>query len=869
MFLFNFLNNKYLWLTAWALQAIGYYFLMNRLNDIRSYAIIPFFAEWRLSRFVYPRKRFFLRPFAIAAVLILTGFYLNPLRGLGRLLIYAAAIIYYFFLLRLYRRLCAAYKRPWWFMILMGLFPPLFLYLLSRSKENFMGPTFKISRLRTRFVRFVYNFAVFLIGFAEVAAITFGMTILVIRNQRPRLMVDMTLAEVNGKIKDLVADESTIVSNNEALNNEVTVIENAMHSRDYFFPDHSKDDDVVVLTYIIGSNLENAGGLASVNISQMIKASGKGDKLSFVLQTGGSFRWFTPGIEENGNGRYLIKDGKLTMIERLEDTLCMTEPQTLTDFLDFAKREYPADRYMLVLWDHGGGFSLGYGDDKLNRRKDQSTMLVNEMTEAIANSGMKFDLIGFDACLMQNMETALSLEPYADFLLASEESEGGYGWFYTDAFGKLAVDPSLPTLDFARDLIGCYDGYNELVGSGVGKSKSTLSVVDLTMLRPIYEKLEGLYVRSDEAIKEDPEYFADVSISVSRAYTFSNGEQVDLINYLQILDELDYEDRICTDDSCRLIADMTKAAVVYRNRDCAEGINGMSLTFPDHSIVMYDNIYDQFKSFDMTKQMNFYNDFFSIKVATNQKAESKDFMQSAIMKNLTSAKWYVKGFEDYEATNLIIDIPLEETEGGYFINLPEEVKKIIADTRVAVYQKDNDRMRYLGQDHIGLETVDGRDLIGMDDSWIMINNHLISYEPGQTRETEDSIIYTGTTRALLNGKDDIILNIEWEVKDGDERDNMTGKIVGYSFVNEEFSFREKGLQQLQSGDSLAFYFDYYDMEGNLLEKKTYGGSLIITNPDLITVADQRMRNCDITFFGVLEDVYERQFITEKIEYHIN
>jgi hypothetical protein len=427
----------------------------------------------------------------------------------------------------------------------------------------------------------------------------------------------------------------------------------------------------------------------------------------------------------------------------------------------------------------------------------------------------------------------------------------------------------MPTPDFAKNLIGCYDIYNETTGVGAGKSKSTLSLVDLTMLKPIYEKLEELYVRSDEAIKEDSEYFADISISASKAYEFGNHEQIDLVNYLEILDELDYEDRICADNSCKLIADMTKAAVVCRNRDSAEGINGMSLTFPNNSLQMYDYIYNQFKAFDMNKQMNFYNDFFSIKVATQKKAENQNFLESAFSDSALSSEWYVKGFEDYEATNVIIDIPLEEAEGGYYVDIPEDVRKIIADTRVAVYQKDNDRMRYLGQDHIGLETIDGRDVIGMDDSWIMINNHLICYETGQIRETEDSIIYTGTTRALLNGKDDIILNIEWEVKDGDERDNMTGKIVGYSFVNEEFSFREKGLQQLQSGDSLAFYFDYYDMEGNFLEKKTYGGSIIITNPDLMTVADQRMRNCDIVFFGVLEDVYQRQFITEKIEYHIN
>ena len=182
--------------------------------------------------------------------------------------------------------------------------------------------------------------------------------------------------------------------------------------------------------------------MASANIRQMKDVTTKGDNLKFVLQTGGSFRWFTSEIPENSNGRYVIEGGSISEVEKLDDKLCMSEPQSLTDFLNWGKQNYPADRYILVLWDHGGGFSLGYGSDSLNRRKDGDTMLVNEMIEAISASGMKFDVIGFDACLMQTLETAVAFEPYADYYIASEESEGGFGWFYTSSFGRLAEDPT-------------------------------------------------------------------------------------------------------------------------------------------------------------------------------------------------------------------------------------------------------------------------------------------------------------------------------------------------------------------------------------------------------------------------------------------
>lgn len=42
----------------------------------------------------------------------------------------------------------------------------------------------------------------------------------------------------------------------------------------------------------------------------------------------------------------------------------MGEPENLTRFLSYAAQNYPADRFGLILWDHGNGPLIGYGMDK-------------------------------------------------------------------------------------------------------------------------------------------------------------------------------------------------------------------------------------------------------------------------------------------------------------------------------------------------------------------------------------------------------------------------------------------------------------------------------------------------------------------------
>ena len=182
------------------------------------------------------------------------------------------------------------------------------------------------------------------------------------------------------------------------------------------------------------------------------------------MQAGAAERMFTSGMEDGSYARYTINDGKIEKVLDLDPSTCMVEKESLADFIRWTKENYPADRYMLVFWDHGGGLTYGYGQEQINRREDKGRLMpCSDLVEAVKEGGVQFDLIGFDTCLMQDIDLAYSLEPYADYFLASEESESGYGWNYTPGFSELAKNPGISTEDFGTFMISGFDPYNTIL----------------------------------------------------------------------------------------------------------------------------------------------------------------------------------------------------------------------------------------------------------------------------------------------------------------------------------------------------------------------------------------------------------------------
>ena len=856
------------WVLPLLVQILSYVRILRKMDKRYLLGIIPPLGEMEMSSDLFRNKRSFWRPAVITAAMFLTVKIIGSHNEYGIILNLVALIVYGVFLIRLYWRLAKQFGKGKLFALGLILIPVLFLPILAFGKSAYLGKReFRPEKERSAFSKGLRKAGLVAISGVELAALITGcfFITLLVRPLRPvaEYMMNDTLKELSS-----VTDTDEIVGRDVTLGEGYEAVAESQRTRDYYFPDHSGDRKVVVMEYIIGSNLEDSRGCASINISQMKDATAKGDALEFVVQAGGSDRWFTSGIKDSTVGRYVVSGGKLETAEMLDSGTCMSEPGNLTDFIVWAKENYPADRYMLVLWDHGGGFANGYGADDLNSRADGEQLLsASEIIGAIRKADMKFDLIGFDACLMQNIEYANALEPYADYYLASEETEPGTGWFYTAGFGKLAADPSISTEEFGKSMISSYDQCNRATHSGEPDPECTLSLVDLTLVKPVYEQLTGLYEKSAGEIEDNHSVYANMSAARSQAYQFADKEQVDMVSFLTSLKKADYKQQVMTDEEIDRIAETAKVCVVYRNSDSAEGISGIAIDFPYSQLSTYSDVYKQLKAVKYTKERNFFDKFCSIMASQQMSQNDTDSFWGLLTSvDYTGEDWYIKGFEDYDTTDLFVDIPVTETEYGYIPQLPDKTWDTILDCKVAAYLDTGDGLLYIGREHFTDVDEEGRPLVSMDGMWAHINGHLVCYETEEPLVTEEGTIYRGSVRAKLNGDEDITLHIEWDPVTEDTEEEVAGHVTGYSRDDEEVSFfMKKGLEQFKPGDVVEFIFDFYDEEGNLLRTESYGSKLHIITDEHLAVRDELLESGTIVqYFGVLTDVYQRDLMTEEI-----
>ena len=860
-------RNPTVWVLPLLIQILSYWKILGKMGKRQWCAIIPIFGEMEMSTELFRYMRSFWRPAMITIAMFLTSRYLGMDNMYSLVMALVALIVYGVFLIRLYSRLAKQFGKGKAFTFGLIMVPLLFLPILGFGKSEYLGkPEFKGRELSpgAERIRKVIAVAASLVELVVLVVGCFFITLLV----HPFRPVSQYM--LNDTIKQLssVTDSDEIVGREDTMGAGYEKVVEAQRTRDYYFPDHSADQKVVVMEYVIGSNLEDGRGMASLNIAQMLDATAKGEHLDFVVEAGGSERWFTKGIDDSTVGRYLVSGGKLETVEMLDPATCMSEPQNLTDFIVWAKKNYPADRYMLVLWDHGGGFASGYGADDLNRREDgEDIMSANEIIKAIKKADMKFDVIGFDACLMQNIEYANALEPYADYYLASQETEPGTGWFYTAGFGRLAEDPTLSTEEFGKSMVSSYDQSLRATHEGEIQNDCTLSLVDLTLVKPVYKKLTDLYEKASGEIADSPAVFANMSAGRANAYQFTDKEQVDMLSFLTNLKNADYKQQVTKDEELDNIAEAAKACVVWHNSDSAEGINGISIDFPYSDLDYYDVEYEQLKAAKYDKERNFFDRFCSIMASQRMAANKEDDSWRQFLNvDYTDKEWYVEGFEDYDTTDLFIDIPVTETEDGYLPELPDKTWDTILDCETAAYIETEDGLMYIGREHFYDEDADGHPLVSMDGVWSHINGNVVCYESDEPLVTEAGTIHRGKVRAKLNGVENITLHIEWDPVKDDTEGEVTGHVKGYSRDNEKrLFFMKKGLEQFETGDVVEFLFDFYDEEGNLIKTDTYGGKLHVITGETMNVKDDMLEaGTVVQYFGVLTDVYQRELMTEEI-----
>lgn len=353
---------------------------------------------------------------------------------------------------------------------------------------------------------------------------------------------------------------------------EGTSDEGSAGGLEYTLPE--EHDAYTIMVYMNGSDLETEGAMATSDIVEMVTAAFSKEEINVILQTGGTDQWQMEFIPNGSLVRYRVIDEVLETLEELP-AASMGESSTLADFINYSMDNFPAEKFGLIMWNHGGGAVCGFGVDELF---DYDGLTLAEIKEAFDNSYLPsypLEFLGFDACLMATLETAYMARDYAKYLVASEELEPGYGWDYETWLTALGENPQMDGAELGQVIVDSFVSfYNE---NGMEDEATTLSVTDLSEVEAVVQALEQFIEVAD--ISESN--YQTIAKSRSRTREFGMpseyGGSTDMIDIVHMAEQFN---AVYSDEASALIEAVGNAVVYKDQGQFVDHAGGLSLYFP-------------------------------------------------------------------------------------------------------------------------------------------------------------------------------------------------------------------------------------------------------------------------------------------------
>jgi len=644
-------------------------------------------------------------------------------------------------------------------------------------------------------------------------------------------------------------------------------------------------DQITMMVYLCGTDLESKNGMASSDLAEMCKAT-LSDNLDIIVYTGGCTGWKTTAISNSKNQIYRIVNGGIERLESDMGNVSMTKPSTLTSFIKWCANNYPANRYELIMWDHGGGSVSGYGYDQ--RFSSSGSMSLSGINTALKDAGVKFDFVGFDACLMATAETGIMLSNYADYMIASEETEPGVGWYYTNWVTKLAANPSMPTVELGKLII---DEYINYCAERYDTPKTTLSIVDLAELAATLPDALGDFGSStSELIKSDSYQTVSDARSSTREYSTSKIDQVDLVHLA---------DNLGTTEA-KALAQAVLGAVKY-NKVAPSMTNsyGLSIYFPYRKMSTVDSAVKTYNAIGIDSDYaDCIKSFASVETAGQVSSGGSTSPLSSLMGNLlpstsstsslditsllssfmsgaSSGKSidgltsenteYMSSLDtqaaaEYISGNLFDPSQLywQDYNGQNVIHLTEDQWALVQEIELNLFIDDGEGYIDMGLDNIFEFNDDGMLIGEYDGAWLAINNQPVAYYHTGTVVDGNSVTIYGRVPAMVNGDRAELLIVFDDA-------HPSGYVQGYRYVYDSTvtDTVAKDAESLADGDVIDFICDYYSYDGDYLDSYLLGDRMVVSGE--LTVSDVLVTNNKVSATYRFVDVYNQEYWTEVIK----
>ena len=323
-----------------------------------------------------------------------------------------------------------------------------------------------------------------------------------------------------------------------------------------------------VMVYVAGYN--NLSTFAGLDLAEMRKV-GSNDDLKIAV--------FVKRLEQQAAHRIIVgKDGAHEERQNLGGKIDSGSPQTMLDFIKWAAAKAPAERYALIIWNHGSGWDpldfdeiytqvkgAGVTPRELGTRAsselgrslftptlEKALTLPTAGARAIASDdgtghsldtiesgnvlaktrkhlGQPLDLLGMDACLMSCLEVAFQSAGDVRSIVSSEELEPGDGWPYHTILADLRTKPAMDGAALGKVVVKRYiESYKDLMEQW----PVTMCAVHSAGVEGFSDALDAFTMALRKAIKDDDVDAARLLRAHTRSVRF-DGDLIDLKTFCE------------------------------------------------------------------------------------------------------------------------------------------------------------------------------------------------------------------------------------------------------------------------------------------------------------------------------------------------
>ncbi|MEQ1741293.1 MAG: clostripain-related cysteine peptidase [Candidatus Nitrotoga sp.] len=367
-----------------------------------------------------------------------------------------------------------------------------------------------------------------------------------------------------------------------------------------------------VMVYMAGDNNLDPEGVQDL---KEMKKVGSTDKLNIVAQF--------DRAEGHVARRYYLRKGGIVTGDAVAslDAINTGDPKCLSDFIQWSIKNYPADHYMLVLWNHGQGWDdtdvyanerhrglrrltsgpvrhalfhppvrnmlVKAGSDTMARAilldDNAKDFLDNlEMKKVMANTAKllkrKLDILGMDACLMSMAEVGYQIRDSASYTVGSEQTEPGEGWPYHTILGALAKKPAMTPRDLSKLIVDKY------LASYTNADGVTLSACDLSKATGLATAVTALATALKASLKDSAARQRILTVR-NKVQSYYVPDNIDLVDFCSLLAKADADS--ATTVACQNVVKAVKTDFVmaqgYKGADMKNS-NGVAIYFPLQSV---------------------------------------------------------------------------------------------------------------------------------------------------------------------------------------------------------------------------------------------------------------------------------------------